>query len=690
MVSSSSSSNSGIDSSEAQAPNADNVRYQSILEELESLLQRRIVYLDGAMGTTIQGYKLEESDYRGTRFANWESDLKGANDLLSLTQPDLIREIHLKFLNAGSDIIETNTFNANRISLADYGMESMVREHNIASAKLAREAVDQLTRENPDRKAYVAGAIGPTNRTTSISPDVNRPEYRAVTYTDLVEVYYEQAAALLEGGVDVLLIETVFDTLNSKAAIYAALKLMDETGIRIPLMLSFTITDKSGRTLSGQTVEAYWNSVRHAPLLSIGINCALGPEEMRPYIEELSELATIYVSCYPNAGLPDPMSTTGYPETPESMAPQLKDWADSGYLNILGGCCGTTPDHIRAMVEATKNHSPRKVAVQEPWMRLSGLVALNIRPETNYVNVGERANVTGSPRFSKLILSGDYETALSVARQQVEGGAQIIDINMDEGMLDSKAAMVHFLNLIASEPDIANVPIMIDSSKWEVIEAGLQCVQGKGIVNSISLKEGEESFLHQAREVKRYGAAVIVMAFDEKGQADSFERRVEICSRSYKLLTEKVGFPPEDIIFDPNILTVATGIEEHNNYAVDFIEATRWIKQNLPLAKVSGGVSNISFSFRGNNAVREAMHSAFLYHAIQAGMDMGIVNAGMLEVYEEIPKDLLERAKRKWLSRIGAKGLLKSVCHMRWSKGSLITLSPTPKKRGRSLINLWA
>ena len=651
MVSSSSSSNSGIDSSEAQALNADNVRYQSILEELESLLQRRIVYLDGAMGTTIQGYKLEESDYRGERFANWGSDLKGANDLLSLTQPDLIREIHLKFLNAGSDIIETNTFNANRISLADYGMESMVREHNIASAKLAREAVDQLTRENPDRKAYVAGAIGPTNRTTSISPDVNRPEYRAVTYTDLVEVYYEQAAALLEGGVDVLLIETVFDTLNSKAAIYAALKLMDETGIRIPLMLSFTITDKSGRTLSGQTVEAYWNSVRHAPLLSIGINCALGPEEMRPYIEELSELATIYVSCYPNAGLPDPMSATGYPETPESMAPQLKDWADSGYLNILGGCCGTTPDHIRAMVEATKNHAPRKVAVQEPWMRLSGLVALNIRPETNYVNVGERANVTGSPRFSKLILSGDYETALSVARQQVEGGAQIIDINMDEGMLDSKAAMVHFLNLIASEPDIANVPIMIDSSKWEVIEAGLQCVQGKGIVNSISLKEGEESFLNQAKEVKRYGAAVIVMAFDEKGQADSFERRVEICSRSYKLLTEKVGFPPEDIIFDPNILTVATGIEEHNNYAVDFIEATRWIKQNLPLAKVSGGVSNISFSFRGNNAVREAMHSAFLYHAIQAGMDMGIVNAGMLEVYEEIPKDLLERVEDVLLNR---------------------------------------
>ncbi len=625
--------------------------YLAVRKELKDLLDSRIVYLDGAMGTTIQSYKLQESDYRGERFANWESDLKGANDLLSLTQPNLIREIHAKFLNAGSDIIETNTFNANRISLADYGMESMVEEHNVSSASLAREAVDQIMKDNPGRKAYVAGAIGPTNRTCSISPDVNRPEYRATTYTELVEVYYEQAEALLKGGVDVLLIETVFDTLNSKAAIYAALKLMEDKGIEIPLMLSFTITDKSGRTLSGQTVEAYWNSVRHAPLLSIGINCALGPEEMRPYIEELSELATIYVSCYPNAGLPDPMSPTGYPETPESMAPQLKDWAESGFLNILGGCCGTTPEHIKAMADATREYKPRQVATQEPWMRLSGLVPLNIRPETNFVNVGERTNVTGSPRFSKLILNGDFETALSVARQQVEGGAQIIDVNMDEGMLDSKEAMVHFLNLIASEPDIANVPIMIDSSKWEVIEAGLQCVQGKAVVNSISLKEGEEAFLHQAREIKRYGAAVIVMAFDEKGQADNYERRVEICERTYKLLTEKINFPPEDIIFDPNILTVATGIEEHNNYAVDFIEATRWIKQNLPLAKVSGGVSNISFSFRGNNAVREAMHSAFLYHAIEAGMDMGIVNAGMLEVYEEIPKDLLERVEDVLLNR---------------------------------------
>lgn len=633
------------------APESLASRYQMVRQEMESLLKSRIVYLDGAMGTTIQSYKLEESDYRGERFANWASDLKGANDLLSLTKPDLIREIHTKFLEAGSDIIETNTFNANRISLADYGMESMVEEHNIASARLAREAVEKLQQDQPHRKAWVAGAIGPTNRTASISPDVNRPEYRAVTYADLVDVYYEQAAALLKGGVDVFLIETVFDTLNSKAAIFAALKLMEDEGVEIPLMLSFTITDKSGRTLSGQTVEAYWNSVRHAPLLSIGINCALGPEEMRPYIEELSELATVYVSCYPNAGLPDPMSPTGYPETPESMAPQLQDWAKSGYLNILGGCCGTTPDHIRAMAQATKGFQPRQIPTQEPYMRLSGLVPLNIRPETNFVNVGERTNVTGSPRFSKLILSGDYETALSVARQQVEGGAQIIDVNMDEGMLDSKAAMVHFLNLIASEPDIANVPIMIDSSKWEVIEAGLQCVQGKAIVNSISLKEGEEAFLKQARAIKRYGAAVIVMAFDEKGQADNYERRLEICGRSYRLLTEKINFAPEDIIFDPNILTVATGIEEHNNYAVDFIEATRWIKQNLPYAKVSGGVSNISFSFRGNNAVREAMHSAFLYHAIQAGMDMGIVNAGMLEVYEEIPKDLLERVEDVLLNR---------------------------------------
>jgi 5-methyltetrahydrofolate--homocysteine methyltransferase len=516
---------------------------------------------------------------------------------------------------------------------------------------LARQAVDGFLKENPDRVAFVAGALGPTNKTASLSPDVNNPAHRAVTYAQLVDSYYEQAKGMVDGGADLLIVETVFDSLNSKAALFAIQKLYDHLGRALPLMLSFTITDLSGRTLSGQTVEAYLRATENAPLLSIGINCALGPVEMRPYIEELSNLAPIYVSAYPNAGLPNPLLPTGFPETPETLAPQLAEWAANGWLNFVGGCCGTTPDHIREIAKAVKGFKPRQLAERSPYLCLSGLEALTIRPETNFVNIGERTNVTGSPRFAKLILNGDYEEALSVARQQVENGAQLIDVNMDEGMLDSEAAMVRFLNLIASEPDIARVPVVIDSSKWSVIEAGLHCVQGKGVVNSISLKEGEAKFIEQARLIRRYGAAVIVMAFDEKGQADNYERRVEICSRAYRILTEQVGFPPQDIIFDPNILTVATGMEEHANYAVDFIEATRWIKQNLPGAKVSGGVSNISFSFRGNNTVREAMHSAFLYHAIKAGLDMGIVNAGQLAVYDEIPKDLLERVEDVLLNR---------------------------------------
>jgi 5-methyltetrahydrofolate--homocysteine methyltransferase len=521
---------------------------------------------------------------------------------------------------------------------------------NVAGARNARAAAEAVMAAEPGRLCIVAGALGPTNKTASISGDVNNPAARGVTYDQLAAAYYEQARGLLEGGADVLLVETVFDSLNSKAALFAIARLFDEVP-RVPVMLSFTITDLSGRTLSGQTVEAYWNSVSHFPLLSIGINCALGPREMRPFIEELSGLAPVYLSAYPNAGLPNPMLPTGFPETPESMAPQLADWAAAGWLNIVGGCCGTTPAHIRALARAAGKFPPRVPPKIEPWLRLSGLEALTVRPDTNFINIGERTNVTGSPKFSKLILAGQYEEALAVARQQVLNGAQIIDINMDEGMLDGVKAMTHFLNLIGSEPDIARVPVMIDSSRWPVIEAGLKCVQGKAVVNSISLKEGEAKFVQQARLVRRYGAAVVVMAFDEKGQADSLQRRKDICARSYKILTEQVGFPPEDIIFDPNILTVATGMEEHNNYAVDFIEATRWIKRNLPRAKVSGGVSNISFSFRGNNLVREAMHTAFLYHAIQAGLDMGIVNAGMLGIYAEVPKDLLALVEDVLLNR---------------------------------------
>ena len=623
----------------------------AIRERLENILSRRIVIIDGAMGTMIQRHRLEEEAYRGERFATWPSDLKGNNDLLSLTQPQIITEIHRQYLEAGADIIETNTFNAQAISLADYRMEDLAYELNLASARLARQAVDQFTAEHPERDCFVAGSLGPTNRAASLSPDVNNPATRTVTFDQLMTAYYDQARGLIDGGADLLIVETVFDTLNSKAALFAIEKCFEDFGRRLPVMVSFTITDLSGRTLSGQTVEAYWNSVSHIDVLSIGINCALGPKEMRPFIEELAGIAPVYVSCYPNAGLPDPLSETGFPETPETMAPQLGDWAASGWLNFVGGCCGTTPDHIRAIVAAVRACPPRVPPRIEPYLRLSGLEALTLRPETNFVNVGERTNVTGSPRFSKLILAGQFEEALPIARQQVENGAQLIDVNMDEGMLDSEQAITTFLNLIAAEPDISRVPLVIDSSKWSVIEAGLKCVQGKGIVNSISLKEGEENFREQARRVRRYGAAVIVMAFDERGQADTFERKIEVCTRAYRILTDEVGFPPQDIIFDPNILTVATGMEEHNNYAVAFIEATRWIKEHLPLAKVSGGVSNISFSFRGNNVVREAMHSAFLYHAIKAGLDMGIVNAGQLAVYDEIPKDLLELVEDVLLNR---------------------------------------
>jgi len=621
------------------------------IEQLEQLLRERIVLLDGAMGTMIQTHPLDEAAFRGERFKNWPQDLKGNNDLLNLTQPGIIQGIHRTYLEAGADIIETNTFNATSISLADYKLQGVVYDLNLAGAKIARAAADQVMANQPGRVCFVAGALGPTSKTASLSPDVHNPAFRAITYDQLMAAYYEQTRGLMDGGVDVLLVETVFDSLNSKAALFALEKYFEDTGRRVPVLLSFTITDLSGRTLSGQTVEAYWNSVSHHKLLSIGINCALGPREMRPFIEELSGLANIYVSTYPNAGLPNPMLPTGFPETPETLAPQLQEWARNGWLNLVGGCCGTTPAHIRALADAVRGLPPRVPAKVEAYTRLSGLEPLTLRPETNFVNIGERTNVTGSPKFSKLILAGDYEGALTVARQQVENGAQIIDVNMDEAMLDSEKAMTTFLNLIASEPDIARVPVMVDSSKWSVIEAGLKCVQGKGIVNSISLKEGEEKFKHQARLVRRYGAAVVVMAFDERGQADSFERRVEVCERSYRILTQEVGVPPQDIIFDPNVLTVATGIEEHNNYALDFIRATQWIKQNLPRARVSGGISNVSFSFRGNNAVREAMHSAFLYHAIKAGLDMGIVNAGMLGVYEEIPKELLELVEDVLLNR---------------------------------------
>src|SRR5712691_2177222 len=617
--------------------------------QIERLLQTRIAILDGAMGTMIQAQRLDESGFRGRQFANHPSDLKGCNDLLCITRPELVEAIHRQYLDAGADIIETNTFNSTSISMADYKLEAHVYDLNLAGARVARKAVDVVMAKDPKRQRFVAGAIGPTNRTASMSPDVNNPAFRAITYDELVAAYTEQVRGLMDGGVDVLLCETVFDTLNVKAALFAIDQYFEAKGRRVPVMVSVTITDRSGRTLSGQTVEAFWNSIAHMPLLSVGINCALGAKQMRPYIEELSQVAPVSISCYPNAGLPNAFG--GFDETPEIMSADLREFAERGWLNIVGGCCGTTPEHIKAIAEAVREFAPRTRATPEPYTRLSGLEPLTIRPDTNFVNIGERTNITGSPVFAKLILSGEYEGALAVAQQQVSGGAQIIDVNMDEAMLDSKEAMSTFLKLIASEPDIARVPVMIDSSKWEVIEAGLKCVQGKGIVNSISLKEGEQAFLERAKLIRRYGAAVVVMAFDEAGQADTAERKVEICTRAYRLLAEKIGFPPQDIVFDPYVLTVATGIEEHANYAVNFIEATRRIKATLPRCKVSGGISNISFSFRGNNAVREAMHSAFLYHAIRAGLDMGIVNAGQLAVYEEIPKDLLELVEDVLLNR---------------------------------------
>lgn len=619
-------------------------------ETLKKLLSERILVLDGAMGTMIQRHKLSEDQFRGERFKNHPHDLKGNNDILCITQPEIIKGIHRAYFEAGADIVETNTFNGTPISQADYNTQDFVYEINFEAARIAKEVASEFVKLKPDKPRFVAGALGPTNKTLSLSPNVNDPGYRAVTFDEMVAAYYQQARGLVDGGADILLIETIFDTLNAKAAIIAIQKYLEEKNIEIPLMISGTIVDMSGRTLSGQTVEAFYISLSHAKnLLSIGLNCALGAKQMRPFIEDLSNISDKFISVYPNAGLPNEMG--GYDETPNSMASVLEDFLSSGFVNIVGGCCGTTPDHIRVIAERVKKHKPRIPKEQKPFLRLSGLEPVILRPDSNFMNIGERTNVTGSKKFARLIKEEKYDEALSVARDQVEGGAQVLDINMDEGMLDSEKAMTKFLNLLEAEPDIAKLPIMLDSSKWSVIEAGLKCLQGKGIVNSISLKEGEKVFEGHARKVLSYGAAVIVMAFDEKGQADTFERRIEICKRAYDILTKKIGFPPQDIIFDPNILAIATGIEEHNNYAVDYIEATRWIKQNLPLAKVSGGVSNLSFSFRGNDVVREAMHSAFLYHAIKAGMDMGIVNAGQLAVYEEIPKDLLEKVEDVILNR---------------------------------------
>jgi len=621
----------------------------STTHPIHDQLKKRILILDGAMGTMIQRYKLEEADYRGDRFKDWHKDLKGNNDLLQITRPDVIGTIHRQYFEAGADIVETNTFNCNAISMADYDMQALVRELNVEGAKLAKGIAEEFTANEPSKPRYVAGSIGPTNRSLGMSPDVNDPGFRAITWDQLVEAYEEQVDALMEGGVDLMLVETVFDTLNCKAALYAIENIYQKRGVRLPIMVSVTIIDLAGRNLSGQSTEAFWNSVSHADLLSVGVNCALGAELMRPYVQELAEKATVHVSCHPNAGLPNAFG--GYDQSPEYMAGLLKDFAESKFLNIVGGCCGTSPDHIRAIREAVETFPPRDIPSPEKTLRLSGLDPFTFRKEMTFLNIGERTNITGSPKFAKLILSGDYDAALSVARQQVENGADVFDVNMDEGMLDSEAAMTRFLNLVAVEPDIAKAPIMVDSSKWSVLRKGLQAMQGKGIVNSISLKEGEEQFRSRAAEIRRYGAAAVVMAFDEQGQADNYERRVEICKRSYDILVNEVGFPPEDIIFDPNVLTVATGLEEHNNYAVDFIEATRWIKQNLPHARVSGGISNISFSFRGNNPVREAMHSAFLYHAIRAGLDMGIVNAGMLQVYEEIEPTLKELVEDVLLNR---------------------------------------
>ena len=620
----------------------------SIYTTLQSALKKRILIIDGAMGTMIQRHDLQEEDFRGSSesagefhsmLCNHHHDVRGDNDLLVLSQPHIILDIHRQYLAAGADIIETNTFSSTSIAQADYGLQSLAYQLNYHAAKLAKQAcVEYSTSEKP---RFAAGAIGPLNTSLSLSPDVNDPGYRATTWQKVVDAYTEQLRGLIAGGVDIILVETVFDTLNCKAAIYAIDALFEELNISLPVMISGTIVDMSGRTLSGQTTEAFWHSIRHCPnLISVGLNCALGADQMRPFLAELSRIADCFISVYPNAGLPNEMG--GYDESPDSMANVLKEFAEAGFINIVGGCCGTTPDHIGKIAEAVKTMSPRIPTPKEPLMRLSGMEPFILRPETNFVNAGERTNVTGSAKFARLIRDNNYDEALGIARQQVEAGAQIIDVNMDEGMLDSENAMRTLLNLIAGEPDIARVPIMIDSSKWSVIEAGLQCVQGKSIVNSISLKEGEEAFIALAKQVRRYGAAVIVMAFDMKGQADSYERKIEICSRAYSILTKVVHFPAEDIIFDPNIFAVATGIEEHANYAMDYINATAYIKQNLPLAKISGGVSNLSFSFRGNEPVRKAMHSAFLYHAIKVGMDMGIVNAGQIDIYDDIPKMLLE------------------------------------------------
>ncbi len=619
------------------------------LQALQQALKERILILDGGMGTMIQSYRLEESDYRGTRFADWPSDVKGNNDLLLLSRPDVIAAIEKAYLDAGADILETNTFNATQVSQADYGMESLVYELNVEGARVARQVADAKTLETPDKPRFVAGVLGPTSRTCSLSPDVNNPGYRNVTFDELVENYTEATHGLIEGGADLILIETIFDTLNAKAAIFAVQGVFEAIGFELPIMISGTITDASGRTLSGQTTEAFWNSVAHAKPISVGLNCALGASELRPYLEELSNKAGTHVSAHPNAGLPNAFGE--YDELPSETAKVIEEFAQSGFLNIVGGCCGTTPGHIKAIAEAVAGYAPRPIPDIPKACRLSGLEPFTIDRSSLFVNVGERTNITGSAKFARLIREDNYTQALEVALQQVEAGAQVIDINMDEGMLDSKKAMVTFLNLIAGEPDISRVPIMIDSSKWDVIEAGLKCIQGKGIVNSISMKEGVEQFIHHAKLCKRYGAAVVVMAFDEAGQADTEARKKEICKRSYDILVHEVGFPPEDIIFDPNIFAVATGIEEHNNYAVDFINACAYIRDELPHALTSGGVSNVSFSFRGNNPVREAIHSVFLLYAIRNGLTMGIVNAGQLEIYDQIPAELRDAVEDVVLNR---------------------------------------
>lgn len=616
---------------------------------MQQLINERILVLDGAMGTMIQQYNLSEADFRGERFKDLPGLLKGNNDMLCLTRPDVIEEIHRKYLEAGADIIETNTFNATAVSMADYHMQAYCREINLAAARLARKIADEYTARTPEKPRFVAGSVGPTNKTCSMSPDVNNPAFRALTFDELSEAYREQMEALLEGGVDAILIETIFDTLNAKAAVLAAETAMQNLGRKVPLMLSVTVSDVAGRTLSGQTLDAFLASVQHADIFSIGLNCSFGARQLKPFLEQLARRAPYYISAYPNAGLPNSLGQ--YDQTPEEMAAEVKEYIDEGLVNIIGGCCGTTEAYIAKYQELIKDAKPHVPAPKPDYLWLSGLELLEVTPEINFVNVGERCNVAGSRKFLRLINEKKYDEALSIARKQVEDGALVIDVNMDDGLLDAAEEMTTFLNLVASEPDIARVPVMIDSSKWEVILAGLKCVQGKCIVNSISLKEGEEAFVEHARTVKQYGAAVIVMAFDEKGQADTFERKIEVCERAYRILTEKVGFRPQDIIFDPNVLAVATGIEEHNNYAVDFIKATGWIRRHLPGAHVSGGVSNLSFSFRGNNYIREAMHAVFLYHAIQQGMDMGIVNPGTSVLYTDIPSDILERIEDVVLNR---------------------------------------